>query len=218
MLALTGDLLGEPSVLSYTLNRQGQKSYISIVSLEIGLSRIGKSATGLLVTLLTVFVLLALSCSDGASPEEELSNLVYLVIDTVDAGERFPMPIRFENSVPIRALAIPLYYSAASIDCDSISFVGSRLTAWDFNASVIDEENNLVQFLMSTTGDPLVAGSGLLATLHFRAHGDSPTLDMVIDTTWIARNLELHFTGIGDFDSLIIPTFTPGHVHIDSIQ
>jgi hypothetical protein len=164
--------------------------------------------------------LMALGCSNSSEPKEApLENSITLVSpDSVSAGDRFPVRIDFENSQPIRTAALPLAHNTEWIDCDSISFVDSRVVDWDIDLSEIMEDLRQERIFRLTTGTPLAAGRGILATLYLRAHGDSPTTSFTIDTTFVTLNMQMHFTGMVEGDTLIIPRFASASVHIDSIQ
>jgi hypothetical protein len=60
------------------------------------------------------------------------------------------------------------------------------------------------------------AGSGLLATVYFRVHGTTPDTVLTLDTTWIGRNSQLHFTDTTFLAAPIIPEFTAGRVTIEA--
>lgn len=179
-----------------------------------------KLARRLLIGLTAVSVLAIYGCSDSTDPDDDIvQNRVYLTDSvSVNAGDHFAVPVTCENAQPIRALALPLGYPVEVLDCDSISFVGSRVADWDINTSSLDTEQGLIEIFRLTTGTPLGVGRGLLATLYLRAPGVDPTVDLTIDTTWISHNVQLHFTGLVAGDTLIIPEFSPCHLHIDSIQ
>ncbi len=174
-----------------------------------------------LLAIAALILSLALAgCSKSSEPDNvPLENRITLVtVDTVSAGDRFPVRIDFENSLPIRTVALPLTHTADWIDCDSISFAGSRVADWDIDLSEIDKNLRQERIFRQTTGTPLAAGRGILATLYLRAHGDSPTTNFTIDTTYVALNMQMHFTGMVEGDTLIIPNFASASIHIDSIQ
>ncbi len=160
-----------------------------------------------------------LSCANKAAEPnvEPLDNHVYLLEkDTVRAGTHFALPVHFDNTTPLSGISVPLVFSSPDVECESLSFVGSRVADWLFNASYYDNEKREIRLgAVSATGG-LPAGQGLLATIYMWVHGNAPETEMVIDTSWLYPNLDLRFADTSVVGSTFVPRFTPTQIHIES--
>lgn len=162
---------------------------------------------------------LAVSCSDKGSnnTEEPLENHVYLPEEgTVPAGAHFSVPVYFANDVPIAGVSVPLKFSEAEVECDSVSFRGSRVADWVFGTSYYDNDLREIRLGAVTTGEGLRPGRGLLATVYFWAYGNSPDGDMTIDTAKLYPNYDLRYADTSITGSTFVPKFTGSVIHIQA--
>ncbi len=155
----------------------------------------------------------ALGCGDSTKPEEELINKVYMPPNIeVTGGDTFTVPIYFDNEITISAISLPLRFPANIMRCDSISFVGSRCSEFFLKPKFVSADTIQIG-LIDTVG--VLAGRGLLASLHFWVHGNAPDTTVEIN---LFTNPVLPF-GFSDdqlSDELIIPLFEAGKVHINT--
>lgn len=173
-----------------------------------------------LLAMIALFVMIACG-SDVVDPgEEPLSNRVYLPTDiTVTGGQKFTVPVFFENDMPLLMLSIPLVYSGDHVRCDSFSFVGSRTDTDLFRVGTVDSVLQTIKIgvVDVTFSNPIDTGRGLLGMLHFWAFGNAPDFVMTIDTTRINSD------PIGYADTIsatldFIPDFAAGRVQIKAQQ
>lgn len=154
-----------------------------------------------------------LSCGDSVDPEP-LSNKVTMPTNiVVTAGEHFTVPIEFENSEPITAIAVPLNYPRSVLRCDSVSTIGSRCEKFLIKQAAAQGDTILIG-LIDTVGIP--TGRGLLATIHFWALGNAPDTDVVIDL-FVTPHLDFGFADTSLLFGDITPAFRAGRVRINSV-
>lgn len=176
----------------------------------------GKSRRLLQLAALQLLPLLALlGCGDDPTEPKPLRNEVSLPTDViVSAGDRFSVPIEFSNTEPVAIVALPLKYPAEIMTCDSISFVDSRCSSFMFLRSFIKEDTIQIG-LIDTLG--VGAGRGLMATLHFWAHGNAPDTDIVLDL-FVSPVLDFGYSDTSLVFGVITPTFRAGRIRINAIQ
>lgn len=169
--------------------------------------------------LLVAGMVLSVGCGDdGTEPTHKpLRNHVYLPTNMqVSGGDHFVVPVYFENKVPLDGISVPLVYSTDQVECDSISFVGSRVADCLTIGSHFDNEKQEIRIGALATTTSIDTGRGLLANLYFWAHGNAVETDMIIDTAFFFPSVTLCFADTSSTDMLITPEFTAGMVHIDS--
>ncbi len=154
--------------------------------------------------------LLATGCG-STDPGKPLENLVSMPKDiSVPAGQRFAVPVYFENTDPIAAVSLPLRFNAAVMRCDSVSYVGSRCSTFMFQLWYARHDTIQIG-VVDTTG--VGRGGGLLATLHFWAFGNAPETDVEIDLFDLPL-LEFGYADTSLTFDIIKPRFESGRVHI----
>ena len=153
------------------------------------------------------------SCSKSTEPGvPALANKVSLPDNMqVTAGEHFAVPVNFENNVPLAGISVPLKFSNDYVRCDSVSYIGSRVSAFLFKPSFVKKDSIKIGAIDATGVMP---GSGLLATVYFWAFGNAPESDMVLDTTYLYPSFTLVFADTAIVPNLITPEFKAGKVHI----
>ncbi len=160
-----------------------------------------------------------LSCSNKAAEPnvEPLENHVYLPeTDTVLAGTHFALPVYFANEAPLSGISVPLVFSSPDVECESLSFAGSRVADWLFNASYYDNGTREIRLGAVSGAGGLPAGRGLLATIYMWVHGNAPETEMVIDTSWLYPNLDLRYADTSVAGNTFVPRFTPTLIYIES--
>lgn len=160
-----------------------------------------------------VAAILSHGCGKSTDPDKPLVNKVSMSQDlNVTGGDKFSVPIYFENSKPIAALSIPLSYPSHVMRCDSVSFIGGRCEKFFLNRYYTRHDTIQVGAI-DTLG--VGAGSGLCATLYFWVFGNAPDTNVSID---LLENPTLPF-GYSDTSltaETIIPLFEAGKIHINS--
>jgi len=169
-------------------------------------------ASSLLLILLTSFVLL--QCSKTTEPEQ-LGNRVYLGEVNVTAGQRFALPVYVENNVDLGAINIPLDFNSTYLQCDSVSFVDTRVSHFFFKVFSVSDTTPqiLIGAIDSAAGAP--PGRGLIANAWFWAYGYAPDTSIEV---WSPINvnagLNLGFRDTSLTGGPIIPDFQSGMINI----
>lgn len=158
-----------------------------------------------------------LQCSSSTEPDEPLINRVYVGDVEVTAGDRFAVPVFFDNEVNIGAMNIPLDYDTTYLRCDSISFVGSRAERFLIRTFGLNDStpNILIVAIDSAAGAP--PGRGLIANAHFWAYGYAPdTLIEISSPTNPQAGLNLGFRDTSLTNPPIIPEFDEGSIRVNA--
>lgn len=165
---------------------------------------------------IAVAAVILLQCSKATNPEPSLKNRVYLATDVeVTAGDRFALPVYFENTIDLGAINIPLDYDTSYLRCDSISFIGSRVNNFlIFTYGLSDTTPRiLIGAIDSAAGAP--PGSGLIANAWFWAFGFDPdTVLEVWSPTSVHAGLNLGFRDTSLTGTPIIPEFEAGKIRV----
>ena len=172
-----------------------------------------------LIVVVIVVAVVVLSCSNKAAEPlaEPLENHVYLPErDTVLAGTHFALPVYFANEAPLSGISVPLVFSSPDVECESLSFAGSRVADWLFNASYYDNETREIRLGAVSAAGGLPAGRGLLATIFMWVHGNATATAMVVDTAWLYPNLDLRYADTSIVGNTFVPRFTPALIHIET--
>ncbi|MBK7091089.1 MAG: hypothetical protein IPH59_05120 [bacterium] len=152
-------------------------------------------------------------CGKSTDPDKPLINKVSMSQDfNVTGGDKFSIPIYFENNKPIAALSLPLHYPSDLMRCDSVSFVGGRCEKFFLNRYFTRHDTIQVGSI-DTLG--VGAGSGLCATLHFWVFGNAPDTNVSIDLL-VNPTLPFGFSDTSLTAETIIPQFEAGRIHINS--
>ncbi len=180
------------------------------------MSQIRTLRRAVVTIVLAVGSLLLIQCSSSTEPEKPLTNRVYFARDVqVTAGDRFAVPIYFENNINLGAINIPLDYDTAFLRCDSVSFLGSRVGS--FLIQTYGLHSTSPQILIGAIDSAAGAepGSGLLANLHFWAYGFTPDTTLSI---WTPENphagLNLGFRDTSLTGGPIVPEFEAGEISV----
>lgn len=164
------------------------------------------------VTSVPVFVA-GLLTNNFAPP---LSDSAWIDDISVFAGDDFEIPLYLHNELPLNAIQIPLKYPSANIVIDSITTTGLRgEIATLANYSFDNPENKLLISLTFTEEEPLPAGTGELARLHFSALPGGLPSTTLLDTT-IYNNIDFYVMLGKLFDFVkAYPRFIPAEITVD---
>lgn len=109
--------------------------------------------------------------------DAENGNVCYTESVEVEKGTSFPVKVFVNNVDTLGIMQVPIYYRSEDVDlqCDSITFGGSRCKGFSMNYSKIEPEGKVAFFAFFYMTDPevkippLYPGDGLVATLWFTA-------------------------------------------------
>ncbi len=144
---------------------------------------------------------------------EPVDDTVYVETVSVIAGEQAVVEINYVNFAQNAGFFMPLTFSGTNINCDSVSFVGSRFEYMEINDATIDNVNDTIVIEAAPVLDPFLdPGSGLLAKLYFSTDLAAPTQFVPIDSS----NGDFHFS---DINGATLPThYIPGGINIEAVQ
>jgi hypothetical protein len=100
---------------------------------------------------------------------------------TAYPGSQVVVPVYAFNDEPLGAITVPLKFSNSYISCDSVSFVGTRVSDAPLRGDTIDNVNGTVKFYAFTFSQ-INPGNGLVADLFFRVSQDASPQTVEIDT------------------------------------
>ena len=132
----------------------------------------------------TLILILLMSLPGFALAQEEQKeikgNTCYTESVEVEKGTSFPVKVFVNNVDSLAAFSVPIYYRSETVDlqCDSVTFHGSRAEYFSLSFFKIEPVGKVVffAFLWVTDPDrevpPLEPGEGMVAELWFTAPKD----------------------------------------------
>jgi len=131
---------------------------------------------------------------------------------TAYPGSQVIVPVYAFNDEPLGAMVIPLKFSSSDLLCDSVSFVGTRISDAPLKGDTIDNVNGTIQFY-AVTFTQIDPGSGLVANLFFTVKQNAPLQTVEIDTFSTSNpSVFLDFTYTFSVD--MTPAFVKGGITI----
>ncbi|UCD17550.1 MAG: T9SS type A sorting domain-containing protein, partial [Candidatus Zixiibacteriota bacterium] len=128
-------------------------------------------------------------------------------------GSDIIVPVYFRNEKILSGINLPLTWGSNGLVLNEVTFEGTRVEYVDNKPYVIDNASRRVQIsVVPTFTDPIPAGRGLMAFLHFTVQEDAVPSTVTIETTVIPPAGGLAFLDIGY--NVIIPAFMYGEVII----
>lgn len=132
---------------------------------------------------------------------------------TAYPGSQVIVPVYAFNDEPLGAITVPLKFSSSDLICDSVSFVGTRISDAPLKGDSIDNVNGTVKFY-AVTFTQINPGSGLVANLFFTVRQSASLQALEIDTFSTSNPLVfLDFTYTFSVD--MTPAFVKGGITIN---
>lgn len=139
------------------------------------------------------------------------------VVDTLRVGNSsaYPgsqviVPVYAFNDEPLGAIVVPLKFSSSDLVCDSVSFVGSRVSDAPLKGDSVDNVNRTIK-IYAVSFTQINPGNGLVANLFFTVKQNVPLQTVEIDT-FSTSEIFLDFTYTWAVD--MIPAFVKGGITI----
>jgi hypothetical protein len=131
-------------------------------------------------------------------------------------GDKFSIGVHADNEFPCVNVRMPLEYQSDNIVFDSLSIDGTRSFHAILAETLADDEAKTVYLILGyDDAQPLPAGSGPIAELHFTCALSGTTSSVLVDTTEIALG-DYYFQLSDLFSNMkIYPTITPGIISVD---
>ncbi len=161
---------------------------------------------------------------DGSSNQTTGSNISFTTDnpkDTIDLGSisipagttEVVVPVNLQNFQELAAFDIPIEWTSSDIYCDSVSYVGSRVSYVGTKLTDIDNTNRrLHSGIIVIMESYLPIDSGLVFTIHFSVNPSAAEQTIVIDTTFFPPSSNLVVTDtLGNTN---YPASLPGSVNI----
>ena len=131
---------------------------------------------------------------------------------TAYPGSQVIVPVYAFNDEPLMAIVVPLKFSSSDLVCDSVSFVGTRISDAPLKGDTINNVNGAIQFY-AVTFTQIDPGSGLVANLFFTIKQSASLQTVEIDTFSTSNPLVfLDFTYTFSVD--MTPAFVKGGITI----
>lgn len=136
---------------------------------------------------------------DGSSNEATGSNLSFTTdtpappADTIDIGSlsvpagttNLAIPINLHNFVPLAGFDFPIKWSSTDLSCDSVSYVGSRVSYISTKLTDIDNANRRLHSGVIVIMESYIpVDSGLAFTIYFSVNPSAGEQTIAIDTTF----------------------------------
>jgi len=197
----------------------GSPPYSTPMSLPIGVSTIGLDS-GMYYDTISITPDVDSTVFPNVSVPVSL-QVIYVPPDTEDSvwvstvpgrtGTDVIVPVYFRNFETLTEINLPLAWDSDDLLLTEVSFEGTRVDSVDYKPVVINNDEQKVQInIMPIFSDPIFAGRGLLAKLHFSV---SPTADpafVAVYDTEIAPAGGLFF--VDQMMDMITPHFDTGGV------
>lgn len=129
---------------------------------------------------------------------------------TAYPGSQVIVPVYAFNDEPLGAMVIPLKFSSSDLICDSVSFVGTRISDISLKGAEIDNLKRTIK-IYAITFTQIDPGNGLVAKLWFKVK-DNASLQTVEIDTFSTSEIFLDFTYTWAVD--MIPAFVKGGITI----
>lgn len=131
---------------------------------------------------------------------------------TAYPGSQVIVPVYAFNDEPLGAITVPLKFTSSDLVCDSVSFVGTRISDAPLKGDTIDNVNGTIQFY-AVSFTQINSGSGLVANLFFTVGQNAPLQTVEIDTFSTSNpSVFLDFTYTFSVD--MAPAFVKGGITI----
>jgi PKD repeat protein len=129
------------------------------------------------------------------APDTLITDTLYVSYDSDLGGGKYVFNVELTNSSTVFAMAIPLAFEigGGSIECDSVSFVSTRVSAFARRVGTIDNPGQTVLVGLADAGsmNGLVAGSGTIAKMYFTVSDPSWGYSINFDTTFVSPSNNL---------------------------
>lgn len=134
----------------------------------------------------------------------------------VPAGGHVAVPVNVVNDVSLVGLSIPVVYPASVLHADSVSFAHGRISHFAQLVENIDQPRGaLLIGAIQFTGDPLFAGAGAVAWIHFTVAADAtPGSVAAIDTGYFSDPGMLLFSADAGGTYNYQPAVFPGQITV----
>jgi len=133
------------------------------------------------------------------APDTLITDTLYVSYDSYLGGGKYVFSVELTNSSSVFAMAIPLAFEigGGSIECDSVSFVSTRVAGFARRVGTIDNPAQTVLVGLADAGfmNGIVAGSGVIAKIYFTVSDPSWGHSINFDTTFVppSNNLLLAY-------------------------
>ncbi len=125
-----------------------------------------------------------------AQENQKSGNVCYTENVQAAKGSSFPVKVYVSNVDTLAGMQVPIYYRSEDVNlqCDSVTFGGSRCKDFAFNDSKIEPVGRTVYFCfiyavdVNQVVEPLAPGDGLVATLWFTAPKDIKAGTVLLDS------------------------------------
>ncbi len=154
-------------------------------------------------------------------PEPPELDSIWILPALANTGETFPLEIAMFNEDDVREFAFALDYDSELLKYDSISLNGTRVVPPTTNSPLVQNQNSSHQLLMRLNFneiDPLLAGTGTIASLWFTPNQSLGDTILIMDTTSFAGVVSTTITRpLSSGGTTFTPFFNYGTVQIQTV-
>ncbi|MDH4223354.1 MAG: T9SS type A sorting domain-containing protein [candidate division Zixibacteria bacterium] len=164
----------------------------------------------------TAFLFLATPVLAQISDTVGVVDTCRVGVITTYPGSEVSLPIYAFNDEPLGAMVIPLKYSSSDLVCDSVSFVGTRLSSASYKGAEIDSLNKTIK-IYAVSFSQIDPGNSAVAYVFFKVNENAIPQVIELDTFSTADPLVyLDFTYTWAVD--MMPVFVKGAITIEEIN
>jgi len=131
---------------------------------------------------------------------------------TAYPGSKVCVPVYAFNDEDLGAITLPLKFSSSDVYCDSVSFVGTRISDVPLKGGEIDSLNRTIK-IYAMTFTQISSGSGLVANMWFKIKDDALPQTVEIDT-FSTTEPPVYLTFVYTWAEEMTPAFVKGAITI----
>lgn len=131
---------------------------------------------------------------------------------TAYPGSKVCVPVYAFNDEDLGAITLPLKFSSSDLFCDSVSFVGTRVSDAPLKGGEIDSLNRTIK-IYAMTFTQISSGSGLVANMWFKIRDDALPQTVEIDT-FSTTEPSVYLTFVYTWAEEMTPAFVKGEITI----
>jgi len=131
---------------------------------------------------------------------------------TAYPGSKVCVPVYAFNDEDLGAITSPLKFSSSDLFCDSVSFVGTRVSDAPLKGGEIDSLNRTIK-IYAMTFTQISSGNGLVANMWFKIKDDALPQTVEIDT-FSTTEPPVYLTFVYTWAEEMTPAFVKGEITI----
>jgi len=166
--------------------------------------------------LLAILLGITAPCYGQVQDTLGVTDTLYFGVVSGGPGDQVVLAVSVTNDVPYLGMSIPVVYPSPALTADSVTFAHGRVAHFaQLTANIDNDRGALLIGAVQFTGDPMAAGSGPVAWIHFTVSpGELPGDTVPVDTGYFSDPGVLLFSADVDGGTSILPFVVAGGVKI----